>query len=106
MDDWSGNFYGKPLSFYKWYDHNTFGGIAPGEVLYRLSNLCLVEWATGGGKIVRETFSAIFPPLNSINRYFGNQTYKPGNSNIHYNSSIGGNTQFVADRIDKMDSKY
>ena len=82
----------------------TFGGIALGEILYRLSNLCLVEGATGGEKIIRETFSALLSPMNSINRYFGNYTYKPENSNIHYNFSIGGNTQFVADKIDKMDS--
>lgn len=82
----------------------TFGGIALGEVLFRLSNLLLIDEATGGEKIVRETFSALLSPMNSINRYFGNYTYKPEDSNIHYNFSIGGNTQFIADKIDKMDS--
>ena len=82
----------------------TFGGIALGEVLYRLSNLCLNDEASGGEKIVRETFSTLFSPMNSINRYFGNQTYKAENSKIHYNFSVGGNTQFIADKIDKMDS--
>ena len=82
----------------------TIGGIALGEVLFRLSNLCLDGSATGGKKIVRETFSTLFSPMNSINRYFGNQTYKAEKSIIHYNFSIGGNTQFIADKIDKMDS--
>lgn len=82
----------------------TFGGIALGEFLYRLSNLCLKKGATGGEKIVRETFSTLFSPMNSINRYFGNYNKKPKNANIHYNFSIGGNTQFVADKIDKMES--
>lgn len=82
----------------------TFGGIALGEVLYRLSNLCLDEGAVGGEKIIRETFSAVFSPMNSLNRYFGNHTYKSEKSNIHFSFSLGGNTQFVADKIDKMDS--
>lgn len=42
--------------------------------------------------------------MNSLNRYFGNYPYKPEKSNIHFSFSLGGNTQFVADKIDKMDS--
>jgi len=82
----------------------TFGGAALGEVLYRLSNLFHNNESNGAKKIVGETISTLLSPMNSINRYLGYSTPKQESSNIHYNFSVGGNTQFVADKIDKMDS--
>jgi len=82
----------------------TFGGIALGEVLYRLSNLMLTNNSTGTEKFFEETISTLLCPMNSINRYMGNSVSRLDNSKIQYTFSFGGNNNFMSDQIEKMDA--
>lgn len=82
----------------------TFGGIALGEVLYRLSNHFYNDNATGTKKVVNEFITTLLCPMNSLNRHLGYSSPKRENSQIQYTFSFGGNNNFMSDQIEKMDS--
>lgn len=54
----------------------TFGGVALGEITYRLSDLFIDNRATGGERIGREILSGIISPIRAVNRIITGDAWK------------------------------
>lgn len=84
----------------------TMGGVALGEVLFRLSNYFVDESSYGFERVARETASTILSPMNGLNRWLdGRMSTHSGYSfselPIHFKFYLGGN----GEREEEYDSK-
>lgn len=59
----------------------TFGGIALGEVTYRISSSILDDTKTGGNRVTREFLGALISPMRAITRMTNGDMWKRRNSN-------------------------
>lgn len=75
----------------------TLGGIALGEVLYRLSNLCIDESAIGWNRFSREALATVISPMNGLNRWLDGRMQQPGKfrdpSRLSVTFFAGGNSE-------------
>jgi Domain of unknown function (DUF3943) len=84
----------------------TLGGIALGEVLFRLSNLMIDESTTGKKRINSEILATIINPMNGLNRFLNGDWNKKGestkDSNMKTKFVLGGNSEQQSHRYSKM----
>jgi hypothetical protein len=52
------------------------GGMALGEIIFRLSGLLIDNRATGWNRFGREVLSALISPMNGLNRIFSGEAWK------------------------------
>jgi hypothetical protein len=55
------------------------GGMALGEITFRLSNLLIDNRATGWNRFGREALSTLISPMSGLNRIFSGEAWKTGN---------------------------
>jgi len=87
----------------------TMGGVAMGEVLFRLSNYFIDESSTGLERFARETATTILSPMNGLNRWLdgrmsSNSGYSFSDSPITFKLSLGGNGEWRKQYNEKMEA--
>jgi len=85
----------------------TMGGVAMGEVLFRLSNYFIDESSYGFERIARETASTILSPMNGLNRWLDGRMsthsgYSFSDSPISFKFYLGGNGEREEEYNSKM----
>jgi hypothetical protein len=84
----------------------TLGGIALGEVLYRLSNLCIDESAIGWNRFSREALATVINPMNGLNRWLDGRMKKRSgyrdDSHLNLTLLAGGNSEQAHQHYDLM----
>lgn len=81
----------------------TFGGVALGEITYRLSDLFIDNQATGWERVGRELLTGIISPMRGINRLITGESWKRRSykgrsySNVPVNLILSMGPRFLAD---------
>ena len=81
----------------------TFGGVALGEITYRLSDLFIDNRATGWERVGRELLTGIISPMRGINRLITGESWKRRSykgrsySNVPVNLILSMGPRFLAD---------
>lgn len=87
----------------------TMGGVAMGEVLFRLSNYFIDESSYGVERFARETATTILSPMNGLNRWLDGRMgihsgYSFSDSPITFKLSLGGNGEWRKQYNEKMEA--